>query len=44
MDEKARWKRVKKGQDDTEVVIDLVEQWFDEWWRNARGRVHQGEG
>ena len=44
MDEKARWKSVKKGLDDKKVVIDLVEKWFNKWWRNARGTVHQGEG
>ena len=44
MDEKARWKRVEKGPDDKEIVIDLVEEWFDTWWRNAEGRVRQGEG
>ena len=44
MDEKARWRRVEKGPDDKEIVIDLVEEWFDEWWRNTGGRVRQGEG
>ena len=44
MDEKAKWRRVEKGPDDREIVIDLVEEWFDEWWRNAGGRVRQGEG
>ena len=42
MDENARWRRVEKGPDDKEIVIDLVEEWFDEWWRNAGGRVRQG--
>ena len=44
MDEKVRWRRVEKGPDDKEVVIDLVEEWFDEWWRNAGVRVHQSHG
>ena len=29
MDEKVRWKRVERGLDKKEVVIDLVEEWFD---------------
>ena len=29
MDEKIRWRRAEKGPDDREVVIDLVEEWFD---------------
>ena len=44
MDQKVRWKRVEKGPDDKEIVIDLMEEWFDEWWRNTGGRVRQGEG
>ena len=39
MDEKAMWRRVKKGPDDEEIFIDLVAEWFDECWRNAGGRV-----
>ena len=44
MDKKARWRRVEKGPDEREVVIDLVEEWCDRWWREAVGRVRQGEG
>ena len=31
MDEKVRWKTVEKGPDRKEIVIDLMEEWFDEW-------------
>ena len=44
MDEKVRWRRVEKGPDEKEVVIDLVEEWCDRWWREAGGRVRLGEG
>ena len=44
MDEKARWRRVEKGLYNRKVIIDLVEEWFDESWKNAEGRVQQGEG
>ena len=39
MDEKAYWRRVNKGPDKKEVVIDLIEEWCDRWWRKADGRV-----
>ena len=41
MDEKARWRRVEKGPGDTEVIVDLVEDWFDQWWRGSGGRVRE---
>ena len=44
MDEKVRWRRVEKGPDQREVVIDLEEEWCDRCWREAGGRVWQGEG
>ena len=43
MDEKIRWSRVEKYPDEKEVVIDLVEEWYDRWWREAGWRVRQGE-
>ena len=35
---------MEKGADEREVVIDLVEEWCERWWREAGGRVRQGRG
>ena len=44
MDEKNRWKRVEKGEGDKGVVIDLVEEWHDKWWRRGSAKPVEGVG
>ena len=44
IDKKVCWRRVEKGPDEKEIVIDLVEEWCDRWWRETGGRVREGEG
>ena len=31
MNENVRWRRVEKGPDEKDVVVDLVEEWCDHW-------------
>ena len=44
MDEKYHWKRVERGEGDKEVVIDLVEEWHDAWWRWGSAKPVEGVG
>ena len=44
MDEKNRWRRVDKCEGDKEVVIDLVEEWHDMWWRRGSAKPVEGVG
>ena len=44
MDERNRWRRVEKGEGDKEVVIDLVEEWQDMWWRRGSAKPMEGVG
>ena len=44
MDEKNRWRRVEKGEGDKEVVIDLLEEWHDMWWRRGSAKPMEGVG
>ena len=44
MDEKNRWKRVEKGEGDKGVVIDLMEEWHDKWWRRGSAKPVEGVG
>ena len=44
MDEKNRWRRVEKGEGNKEMVIDLVEEWHDAWWRRGPAKRVDGIG
>ena len=44
MDEKNYWRRVEKGEGEKEVVIDLVEDWHNAWWRWGSARPVEGVG
>ena len=42
MDKKNRWRMVEKGEGDKEVVIDLVGEWHDTWWRRRSAMPIEG--
>ena len=42
MDDKHRWRRVEKVGGEKDVVIDLVEEWHDSWWRRGSARSAEG--
>ena len=44
MDEKNCWKRIEKGEGEMEVVVDLVEEWYDLWWRRSLAKPVEGVG
>ena len=38
MNEKSRWRRIDKGEGAKEVMIDLVEDWYDAYGRRGSAR------